>query len=39
VGFTDLDNGRYRDVSANDLGVVIEDLGRRAGEKVRRADR
>ncbi len=39
VGFTDLDNGRYRDVSAEDLGVVIEDLGRRAGEKVRRADR
>jgi len=38
VGFTDLDDGRYRDVSADDLGVVIEDLGRRAGEKVRRAD-
>lgn len=38
VGFTDLDDGRYRDVSADDLGVVIEDLGRRAGEKVRRAE-
>jgi len=38
VGFTDLDNGRYRHVSADDLGVVIEDLGRKAGEKVRRAD-
>ncbi len=38
VGFTDLDNGRYRDVSAEDLGVVIEDLGLKAGEKVRHAD-
>jgi len=38
VGFTDLDNGRYRDVSADDLGIVIEDLGRKAGEKVCRAD-
>src|ERR1700712_4422342 len=37
VGFTDLDNGRFRDVSADDLGILIEDLGHRAGEKVRRA--
>ena len=38
AGFTDLDHGRHRDVSADDLGVVIEDLGCRAGEQVRRAD-
>lgn len=38
VGFSDLDNGRCRDVSAGDLGVVIEDLGRAAGKQVRRAD-
>ena len=35
VGFTDLDHGRYRDVSADDLGVVIEELGNKAGEQVR----
>lgn len=39
VGFADLDNGRYRDVPDDNLSAVIEDLGRRAGEKVRRADR
>ena len=39
VGFTDLDGGRYRDVSADDLSGVVEDLGRKAGEQVRRADR
>ncbi len=38
VGFTDLDHGRYRDVPADDLGVVIEDIGRKAGEQVRRAN-
>ena len=38
VGFTDLDNGRCRDVFADELAVVIEDLGRKAGEQVRRAD-
>ena len=38
VGFADLDNGRYRDVLANDLGAVIEDLGCKAGEQVRRID-
>ncbi len=39
VGFTDLDNGRYRDVPADELGGVIEDLGRRAGEGSRRTGR
>ena len=39
VGFTDLNEGRYRDVPADDLDIVIENLGRRAGEKVRRNDR
>jgi len=39
VGFADLDDGRYRDVPDDNLSAVIKDLGRRAGEKVRRADR
>ena len=38
AGFTDLDLGRYRDVPADDLDAVIEDLGREAGEQLRRAD-
>ncbi len=38
VGFTDLDGGRYRDVPSDDLGLIIEDLGRKAGEQACRAD-
>lgn len=37
IGFADLDDGHYRDVSADELSAVIEDLGRRSGEKVQRA--
>ena len=39
VGFTDLDDGRYRDVPADELSVAIEGLGREAGEKSRRVAR
>lgn len=39
VGFTDFDNGRFRDVPADELGDVIEDLGRRTGEGSRRTGR
>ena len=39
VGFTDLDDGRYRDIHADDLDAAIEDLGRRAGETSYRASR
>ena len=38
LGFADLDAGRYRDISDDDLGTVIEQLGRKAGEQVRSAD-
>ncbi len=31
VGFTDLGQGRCRDVAADDLGVVVEGIGRKAG--------
>ena len=38
AGFADLDQGRYRDIPADGLDTVIENLGREAGERLRRAD-
>jgi antitoxin ParD1/3/4 len=39
IGFTDLDQGRYREVHDDELDEVIRELGRRASEQVRRAGR
>jgi antitoxin ParD1/3/4 len=30
LGFADLDEGRFRDVAADDLETIIEDVGRKA---------
>jgi len=35
VGFTDLDEGRYRDVNDEELDSFVEALGRHASERVR----
>ncbi len=35
VGFTDLDEGRYRDLGDDELDGFIEALGRRASKRVR----
>jgi len=37
VGWADLDEGRYSDFDDDELEGVIEELGRRAGERVRAA--
>jgi antitoxin ParD1/3/4 len=39
LGFADLDEGRYRDVTDDELEAVIEALGREATERVRDASR
>jgi len=39
IGFTDLYEGRFRDVGDGDLDSVIGDLGRRAAARVHGADR
>lgn len=36
VGFADLDQGRSRDVAGDDLDTLIGNLGRQAGERLRR---
>lgn len=36
VGFADLDQGRSRDVAGDDLETLIGNLGRQAGERLRR---
>ena len=37
VGFSDLDQGRYRDLQDDELEDFIAGLGRRAGHRVRAA--
>ena len=39
VGWRDLEAGRFRDVPDEALGSYMEDLGRRAAERVRQAGR
>jgi antitoxin ParD1/3/4 len=39
VGFADLDEGRYRDIAEDDLGIQIGGLGRQAGERLPRIGR
>lgn len=37
IGFADIEEGRYRDVSPDDLESYVAEIGRRASASVRRA--
>jgi antitoxin ParD1/3/4 len=39
IGFADLDEGRSRDITDDDLDALIGDLGRQAGEHLHRVGR